>query len=101
MKKNNIKDNKRRKSIKLKHYSSLLIKALLRTKAIRKNDILYYKLQFLLQKFTKLGKKTQITNRCVLTTRSNAVHSKFRLSRISIRQLSLKGQLVGLTKSSW
>lgn len=38
---------------------------------------------------------------CLLTTRYRATYSKYRLSRIQIRDLSVTGLLSGLTKSSW
>ncbi len=41
------------------------------------------------------------TRRCVLTGRSKAVYRKFGLSRIALRELALRGELPGVTKSSW
>mgnify|MGYP001263891632 FL=1 len=40
-------------------------------------------------------------NRCVLTGRSRGYYRKFGLSRIMLRQLALRGDLPGVTKSSW
>ena len=40
-------------------------------------------------------------NRCALTGRPRGVHRKFRLSRIAIRDLASRGELPGITKSSW
>jgi len=51
--------------------------------------------------FPPQASKGQIRNRCVLTNRSRGVHRKFRLSRISIRELAGSGLLPGVTKSSW
>ncbi len=45
--------------------------------------------------------KTRIRNRCALTGRPRAHHRRFRLSRIALRQLASKGELPGVTKSSW
>ncbi len=41
------------------------------------------------------------TRRCMLTGRSKAVYRKFGLSRIMLRELALRGDLPGVTKSSW
>ncbi|HEY8375065.1 MAG TPA: 30S ribosomal protein S14 [Nannocystis sp.] len=44
---------------------------------------------------------TRKTRRCMLTGRSKAVYRKFGLSRNMLRELALKGELPGVTKSSW
>ena len=40
-------------------------------------------------------------NRCKLTGRTRGVYRKFGLSRITFRELALKGELPGVTKASW
>ncbi len=44
---------------------------------------------------------TRIRRRCELTGRPRGNYRKFRLCRISFRQLALEGMLPGVTKSSW
>jgi small subunit ribosomal protein S14 len=44
---------------------------------------------------------TRKTRRCMLSGRSKAVYRKFGLSRIMLRDLALRGDLPGVTKSSW
>lgn len=44
---------------------------------------------------------TRLTRRCFMTGRSKAVYRKFGLSRIALRDLALRGDLPGVTKSSW
>jgi len=44
---------------------------------------------------------TRKTRRCVLTGRSKAVYRKFGLCRVVMRDLALRGDLPGVTKSSW
>jgi small subunit ribosomal protein S14 len=54
--------------------------------------------------FAKLPRNscpTRITRRCRLTGRSHAVYRKFGVSRIMLRELTLKGELPGMRKSSW
>jgi small subunit ribosomal protein S14 len=45
--------------------------------------------------------KTRIHNRCELTGRPRGVFTKFKLSRIALRELGSKGLIPGLVKSSW
>ena len=45
--------------------------------------------------------KTRIRNRCALTGRPRAHHRRFNLSRIALRDLASRGELPGITKSSW
>lgn len=45
--------------------------------------------------------KIRQRNRCALTGRPRAHHRKFRLSRIALRDLASRGELPGVTKSSW
>ena len=40
-------------------------------------------------------------NRCILTGRARGYYRKFGLSRIKLRELALRGDLPGVTKSSW
>ncbi len=44
---------------------------------------------------------TRIRNRCVVTGRPRGYYRKFGLSRIALRELALRGELPGVTKSSW
>ena len=40
-------------------------------------------------------------NRCEITGRSRAYLRKFKISRIMLRELALKGMIPGLKKASW
>ena len=40
-------------------------------------------------------------NRCVLTGRARGYYRKFRVCRITLRELALDGKLPGVKKSSW
>ena len=44
---------------------------------------------------------TRLRNRCDLTGRPRGFYRKFRLSRIALRDLASRGQIPGMTKSSW
>jgi small subunit ribosomal protein S14 len=43
----------------------------------------------------------RIRNRCELTGRPRGYYRKFKISRISLRDLASQGQIPGMTKSSW
>ena len=45
--------------------------------------------------------KIRIRNRCVVTGRPRAYYRKFGLSRITFREMALKGEIPGVTKASW
>ena len=44
---------------------------------------------------------TRLTRRCQLTGRARGVYQKFGLSRITLREMTLSGELPGMRKSSW
>jgi small subunit ribosomal protein S14 len=55
--------------------------------------------------FAKLNRKPKFQvrhrNRCRVCGRSRAYYRKFELCRICLRGLALKGEIPGVTKSSW
>ena len=54
-----------------------------------------------LSKLPRNASPCRLVNRCALTGRKRAFHRRFNLSRLSFRELALKGNLPGVTKSSW
>ncbi len=44
---------------------------------------------------------TRLTNRCVVTGRRRAFIRRFKLSRITFRELASNAMIPGVTKSSW
>ncbi|MEQ8353902.1 MAG: 30S ribosomal protein S14 [Kiloniellaceae bacterium] len=45
--------------------------------------------------------KVRLRNRCQVTGRPRGVYRKFKLSRITLRELASVGQIPGMVKSSW
>jgi len=45
--------------------------------------------------------KTRLRSRCELSGRPRGYYRRFKLSRIALRELGSRGQIPGLTKSSW
>ncbi|AOK92560.1 30S ribosomal protein S14 [Paenibacillus sp. S33] len=54
-----------------------------------------------LQKLPRDSSPTRMKSRCELTGRPRGYLRKFKLSRIAFRELAHKGQIPGITKSSW
>lgn len=44
---------------------------------------------------------TRLVNRCQVTGRRRAFIRRFKLSRITFRELASKGEIPGVTKASW
>ncbi|RMH30145.1 MAG: type Z 30S ribosomal protein S14 [Planctomycetota bacterium] len=44
---------------------------------------------------------TRQVRRCEISGRARGVYRKFRVSRIVLRELALKGQVPGMRKASW
>jgi small subunit ribosomal protein S14 len=57
--------------------------------------------QLKLAQLPRNGSETRIRNRCAMTGRPRGYYRKFKLSRISLRDLASSGQIPGMVKSSW
>lgn len=54
-----------------------------------------------LNKMPRDSSPTRLRNRCLLTGRARGYMRKFKLSRLSFRELASMGMIPGVTKSSW
>ncbi|MCQ4088678.1 30S ribosomal protein S14 [Saccharibacillus sp. JS10] len=54
-----------------------------------------------LQKLPRDSSPTRLKNRCEVSGRPRGYLRKFKVSRIVFRELAHKGQIPGVTKSSW
>ena len=57
--------------------------------------------QIKLQKLPRDSNPIRLQRRCAITGRPHAVYRKFGLGRNKLRELSMKGDIPGLVKSSW
>ncbi|WP_097462389.1 30S ribosomal protein S14 [Mangrovitalea sediminis] len=57
--------------------------------------------QMKLQALPRDSSASRLRNRCQLTGRPHGVLRKFKLSRIKLREAGMRGDVPGLTKSSW
>ena len=54
-----------------------------------------------LAKLPRDSSATRSSNRCELTGRKRAYLRKFKISRMMLRELALKGMIPGMRKASW
>ena len=54
-----------------------------------------------LDNLPKSSSRIRIRNRCFKTGRPRGVIRRFKLSRLSFREMALKGEIPGVTKASW
>ena len=54
-----------------------------------------------LDKLPKSSSRIRVRNRCFITGRPRGVISRFKLSRLSFREMALNGEIPGVTKASW
>jgi len=57
--------------------------------------------QIKLAQLPRNSSQVRVRARCEITGRARAVYRKFRLSRMSLRDLASNGQIPGMVKSSW
>ncbi|HYC05774.1 MAG TPA: 30S ribosomal protein S14 [Azospirillaceae bacterium] len=74
-------------------------------KAIANNEALPAEERFAarlkLAELPRNSSPVRIRNRCEMTGRPRAFYRKFKLSRVTLRDLASNGQIPGMTKSSW
>lgn len=61
----------------------------------------FYAAQKALAKLPRDSSPIRVRNRCLLSGRPRAYMRRFRVSRITFRELALSGKIPGVTKSSW
>jgi len=93
------RDLKRRRLIEKYAGKRAELKAILADPGTPDED--FYKAQAKLSKLPKNSSPIRSRNRCSVTGRPRAFLRKFGLSRITFRELASRGQLPGVTKSSW
>ena len=99
-KKSTVNRNKKRIALNLKFENKRKkLKEIIMNKKISLEE--RFKAQMKLSKLPKNSSKTRVKNRCEITGRSHGVYRKLKISRITLRQLSLEGKIPGMIKSSW
>ena len=93
------KNNRRRKMVKQYEPLRKKLKKIIMDKLVAEEDRFHATLK--LAQLPRNSSHTRIRNRCELTGRSRAYYRKFKLSRIALRDLALKGEIPGVVKASW
>lgn len=93
------RDKKRRKMAKSLSDKRAKLKAIIRNQDLPQEERFQAVLK--LAELPRNSSKTRIRNRCALSGRPRAHYRKFNLSRIALRDLASRGELPGVTKSSW
>ena len=93
------RNNKRKKMAKSHSKKRAALKAIIHDRTIAPEE--HFQAVLKLAEMPRNGAKTRIRNRCALSGRPRAFYRKFNLSRIALRDLASRGELPGVTKSSW
>jgi len=57
--------------------------------------------QMVLQKLPRDSSRVRLRNRCGITGRPHGYYRKFGLSRTTLREAAMRGEVPGLVKASW
>ena len=99
-KKSMIVKNIRRKQIVERYKTRRMeLKKILKSPKISEEEKQVARIQ--LEKMPRDANPIRIRNRCVVTGRPRSYYRKFGLSRITFREMALKGEIPGITKASW
>ena len=93
------KDKRRREMFERLEKKRICLKALSLDKRLNLSIRLLYKIK--LNSLKRNASRTRIKNRCVFTGRARSTIRYFRMSRLQVRDLYIKGLLYGVRKSSW
>ena len=93
------RNEKRRRLVKQYAPKRAKLKAIIKNKDLPAEERFMAVLK--LAKLPKNSSKIRVRNRCALSGRPRAFYRKLNLSRIALRDLASRGQLPGVTKSSW
>ena len=93
------RNEKRRKLVKSTANKRAKLKAIIKNKSVPADERFQATLK--LAEMPRNGAKIRIRNRCALSGRPRGYYRKLNLSRIALRDLASRGELPGVTKSSW
>lgn len=93
------RNKKRRRLVKQYADKRAKLKAIIKDQSIPADE--RFQATLALAELPRNSSKVRIRNRCALSGRPHAYYRKFNLSRIALRDLASRGELPGVTKSSW
>ena len=92
-------DRKRRLLFREYEPLTIVYKSLIKSRSIP--FFAKQKINYMLRTLPRNSSLTRVRSHCILTGRSRSVYRKFKLSRISLRELAGSGSIPGIHKSSW
>lgn len=95
----NIQDLKKRKLTKKYEVKRKELKSIFYNTELP--DDIRYESMFKLHSLPKNSSFVRVRNRCIFTGRSRGVYQKFKISRLTFRELCSNGYIPGIKKSSW
>jgi small subunit ribosomal protein S14 len=93
------RDKKRKKLVKRYSAKRAALRAKVRDLSLSPEE--RFQAVLAMAELPKNSAKERMRNRCALTGRPRGYFRKFDLSRIALRDLASRGELPGITKSSW
>lgn len=93
------RDKKRRRMVKSLANKRAALKKIIKDKSVPAEE--RFQASLALADLPRNSSKTRIRNRCALTGRPRGYFRKMNISRIALRDLASRGELPGVTKSSW
>ncbi len=93
------RDKKRRRLVKTNARKRAALKAIIKDQKVPAEERFAAMLK--LAEMPRNSSKTRIRNRCALSGRPHGYYRKFNLSRSALRDQASRGELPGVTKSSW
>ncbi|MEV1115577.1 30S ribosomal protein S14 [Actinosynnema sp. NPDC049800] len=90
------KDRQRREVVARYAERRAELKEIIRTDPVRRDEA-----QRALQKLPRDASPTRLRNRDAVDGRPRAFHRAFGLSRVRLREMAHRGELPGVSKSSW
>jgi small subunit ribosomal protein S14 len=93
------KNNRRRRMAKSAAPKRAKLKAVVKNRALPIEE--RFAAQLKLSQMPRNSAPTRIRNRCELSGRPRGTYRKFKMSRIALRELSNRGLIPGMVKSSW
>ncbi len=95
-----INKNERRKKLVKKYAGKYAkLKATANDQALDETERLMARLK--MAELPRNANPTRVRNRCEITGRPRAYYRKFRLARVMLRDLAVRGMIPGVVKSSW
>ncbi len=99
-KKSAIEKNKRRARLVRRHAARRdRLRAVANDRTVSAEE--RYTARLKLAEMPRNSSQVRVRNRCHMTGRPRGFYRKFGISRMGLRELALKGQVPGMTKSSW